>query len=278
MKRFSMVTLVSGILFLVLLSDQNGPSASVTGAPGDSGNCTVSGCHSIANNCRLSLNSDSITVVFGNNVTSYKNDSTYTIALKIGTSNNKAYSGRVAGYGFQGSSKMITGAGSSNVGTFIASTGQKIRTNGYIEHGSVRSGSIANGHIFTFQWKAPSSATYKDSVKFYFSTNEAYNNGSFDKLNDSIRTKMIVIACDTTSSTPITSALSAPLQEKLSVQVMQEKLLVTQTCIDKSFVIVSIGGQIVSSGKAAQTIDLARLTPGIYYFISENRVARFYKQ
>ena len=276
MKRISLLFTILSFTYIILISNEKGPNIKVSGAPGDVGTCT--NCHTALQGCRFSANSDSVAIIFGNNLTKYKPDSTYTIKVRIGTSNNKGGSSGVtkAVYGFQATAKRITNAGKDSAGLFIAPTGQKIINGGYISHDNFRYGTLPEGHIFTFQWKAPSKADYKDTVRFYTATNEAYHSANPSPSDDSIRTKMLVITCDTAVST-VSLSKSASNSVSLSTNFIYNQIVVPNAFINKEFMIINVNGQIVRKGKAEQVIDVATLNSGFYYFQSENSVTKFYK-
>ncbi len=276
MKRISILFTILSFTYLILISNENGPNQKVTGAPGDAGTCA--NCHTAVQSSRFSANSDSVAIIFGNNLTKYKPDSTYTIKVRIGTSNNKGGSAAVtkAVYGFQATAKRITNAGKDSAGLFIAATDQKILSGGYITHNPFRIGTLPEGHIFTFQWKAPSKADYKDTVRFYTATNEAYHSSLPDVSTDSIRTKMLVITCDTTV-TNVSLSKSNTNATSLSTNFIYNQIVVPNAFVNKDFMIINVNGQIVRKGKAEQVIDVATLNPGFYYFQSENSVTKFYK-
>lgn len=283
MRRITLLSFVFIVTYLFMVSNVDGPlnnqNKKVTGAPGDAGTCASIGCHDGAQNSRFSANSDSVKIIFGNNLTKYKPDSTYTIKVQIGTSNNKGAPGNKAGYGFQATAKKITNAGKDSVGTFIAGDAQQSVIGSYIEHNTLRVGTQTDGHIFTFQWKAPSKTSYKDTVRIYVATNEAYRTSIPDVGTDSIRTKVLVLTCDTTITNPGSSISKSSVEyTKLAFNVINDKLVVPQVLINKEYMIISVGGQVVAKGKADQTIDVATLNQGIYYFHSGNSVSPFYKQ
>jgi hypothetical protein len=270
MKRFFTITTLLSLAYVLFVSNENGPSGKYTGAPGDNGTCFQSTCHSGGQGCNFTAESNKITVNFGgNNATKYKNDSTYTITVQIGPTKISS-----ALYGFQGTAKKAIGAGTDTVGKFIPSTNQKVAIPGYISHSTLNT-----NNVFTFQWKAPSKAQYKDTVKMYFATNEAYRTAAPSPNDDSIRTKSIVLVCDTLVTTVPTSIFSNNLETvSLTPNVLFNQLTVPAALVNKTYSIISVGGQVVSKGKAESVINIADLTPGLYYFHTDKSISTFLKQ
>lgn len=174
-RKFILFTASLGIAYVTFSSYSSGPGFSGglnrTGAPGTTGNCSGSGCHS--GNTTATMMTMAMVVKGGSTpVTEYTPGTTYTVT--IGGTNTSS----LPGFGFQ--SCVEKKSDNSNTGTITATNPQTaVRTISgikVIEHSSVLNAVSAGTYLVQFEWTAPAAGT--GDIVFYGMLNAVNKSGN----------------------------------------------------------------------------------------------------
>jgi Secretion system C-terminal sorting domain len=166
--------------------DPSNPPTGNTGAPNET-TCQKSGCHSGGNFTG--------TVSISGIPDTIQANTPYTVVLKITSACIKA--------GFQ-----MTCLNKDNVkcGTFTAGAGSNVITNNVLQRDYIRQSSaktLANGSAsWTFTWKSPA-VLPADSIKFYFVSLQANNNGGNSGDNVAKGSKKVITTTTSRTDAPV---------------------------------------------------------------------------
>lgn len=252
MKKFYL-GLVMAIGFFSLSYDVASKlPAGVAGAPNES---RCSQCHTSFN---TDFNSNRYGVVFGNGNAIYENDSTYLIDIILNGVSTK-------NYGFQATIKDVNG---NNIGTLTPFNATTTVNSGYINHTNVNTNKIFTK--YSFYWKAPSKASFTDSLHFYMA-GVIGNKANGDK-GDSVITKDFPIyrKKDATPSSIRTKTLESVFYNSIS-----QNMVVGVASLGEKYVVYNVLGRPVMSGTVSASSISMPSQEGLYYFVIKNEVVSF---
>jgi hypothetical protein len=226
--------------------------AGVAGAPNES---RCSQCH---NSFNTDFNSSKYGVVFGNGTAIYENDSTYLIEVLLNGVPTK-------NYGFQAAIKDLNG---NNIGSFTPLNGTTTVNSGYINHTNVNINKIYTK--YSFYWKAPSKASFTDSLHFYMAG--VIGNKANGDNGDSVITKDFAIYRKKDANL---SALGSRATRSIFYNTPLQTMHVGADLLGKKYVVYNILGNSILSGAISNyTIEMP-LQEGLYYFTVNKEITPF---
>jgi len=246
-KVSSLLFIVAGLTYLLLLGNSAGAPAETTGAPSET-TCGRSGCHAVVEN----TGDATVAINYGTGTLSYNPQEVYPINIALSNLQNETKNG----FQIVALDSLDNNAGSWELveeATTQIRQGSSLADRSYVTHTSA--GNTLN--TWDMNWIAPNEDM--GPITFYLAVNDANDNGG--RTGDAIYITNLSVASSTTTST--TEAINAqiavypnPTSQSLTIQSLNLPILNAK--------LYTASGQLIQQQAFPNSLDVSNYSSGLY--------------